>query len=500
MDKEHVFKCISSMTYLTPRARQHPLYQEVLAAARASGASYRLLDVGTCFGQETRALIADGVPAACLTVTDIHDRYWNAGLRLFMDDRERPTGHHITGVTTVFGDWSTDPAVADIAHEMNERFDAVLCMMVLHVLSAMQVERLLARLARVLKPGGVLIGSSLGAPTAREWGPTPDGSANRWLHDRETLAATLQAAGFDGEVTVEEVPGLPQGFSSTLPDRKFLRFTARKMREIRDEELVFLQQWLGDDSFTLEALRDHVRSAHQAVASQTYKCICMMTYLTPRARRHPAYPRVLAAARTAGAAFRLLDVGTCFGQDTRALIVDGVPAACLTVTDIHDRYWNAGLRLFMDDRERPTGHHITGVTTVFGDWSTDPAVADIAHEMNERFDAVLCMMVLHVLSAVQVERLLARLARVLKPGGVLFGSSLGAATAGERVPTPDGTANRWLHSKQTLTATLQAAGFTGPVSVAEVPRESLAAMPAAIAHVLADRLVLGFAAEKAAVV
>eukprot|EP00667_Euglena_gracilis_P009142 EG_transcript_9282 len=476
--QEHVYRCISTMSYLTPRARQHPLYAEVLTAARSAGDSYRLLEVGACFGQDTRALIMDGVPPACITVTDLHDRYWAAGLRLFQDDAARPSGHRLTGVTTLFGDWSAEPATVDIAEGLEEKFDAVLCWAVLHVLSATQVERMLARLARVLKPGGVLFGCTGGAATAQEWGPTPDGTAIRWLHDKRSLATTLVTAGFDGEVSVAEVPRdrlpalRPGADSHRVPGWGFLIFTACKTL-VRDEDLNFLREWIGDTGASAETLRRHVLAVHRDLirTEHAFKCILMMTYLTPRARRHPAYAEVVTAAREAGDSFRLLEVGTCFGQDTRALIADGVPPGCITATDLHGRYWAGGLRLFMDDVPRPTGHHVAGVATVFGDWTTDPAVADIAAGLEGRFDAVLCMMVLHVLSAVQVERLLARLARVLKPGGVLFGSAIGAATPGEWGPTPDGSGQRWLHNPQSLTDTLRASGFAGAVSVAEVPRE-----------------------------
>ena len=55
----------------------------------------------------------------------------------------------------------------------------------------------------LLRPGGLLLGSTLGAPTARPWEASYQAGHTRWLHSADSLAAALEAAGF---VQVEVAP------------------------------------------------------------------------------------------------------------------------------------------------------------------------------------------------------------------------------------------------------------------------------------------------------
>lgn len=209
----HVYKCISEFGYLTPRSARHPDYQSVVSAARAAGPSYTVADIGTCFGQDTRALILDGVCPSSILASDLHDFYWRAGLKLYMDEpanRDRRSSligagaESIKQVRTVFGDWATEPgAPVDMGAGYSDSFECVLLMAVLHVLSRRQCECLLGRVCGILRPGGRLIGWAVGSKSgAREWAQTPDGKATRWLHDQHTLEAMLRGAGFAGEVKV----------------------------------------------------------------------------------------------------------------------------------------------------------------------------------------------------------------------------------------------------------------------------------------------------------
>jgi SAM-dependent methyltransferase len=186
--------------YLNPRLYKHPNYFQVINLAKSKGSDYKLLDVGSCFGQEVRGLIADGVSPSSITITDLHDYYWKAGKRLYFDDES----NKLDGVTTIFGDFATDPAdiEKDISQDLTASFDCVICQAIFHVLSKKQSHFMIQRLFNVLKPGGILLGQCVGAPQAREWAFTPDGSAPRWLYSAESLTKELKSAGFTGEVKV----------------------------------------------------------------------------------------------------------------------------------------------------------------------------------------------------------------------------------------------------------------------------------------------------------
>jgi hypothetical protein len=240
-DDVHVYSCMSSLSYLAPRARLHPVYDAVVQAAVAAGNTYQILDVGSCMGQETRALIVDGVHPASITTSDVHDAYWRAGKTIFMDDgsREHPP-FSLAGVKEVWGDWTT-PLTHKFVAELKGTFDAVLCKNVHHALSQEQCTFFHARLYRVLKSdGGILFGTAVGRVTARLWARNPENTANRYLHSAESLAESLRQAGFtDVTVTASEVkPDYPDaardtnekhpGYVELMKDRRYLSFVARK--------------------------------------------------------------------------------------------------------------------------------------------------------------------------------------------------------------------------------------------------------------------------------
>lgn len=54
------------------------------------------------------------------------------------------------------------------------------------------------QMAVLLAPGGLLLGSTLGAPTPRAWEATYQAGHTRWLHSAESLAGALAAAGYEG--------------------------------------------------------------------------------------------------------------------------------------------------------------------------------------------------------------------------------------------------------------------------------------------------------------
>jgi SAM-dependent methyltransferase len=209
MASAHAYRCVAGAMFLSPRAPRHPRYADLLACASSGGV---LADVGCAFGQETRALIADGVPATQLVAADVTDAYWRLGERLFGDAAEGSAAHSTRAVRTSFADWAAplpeeSGAACPLVDAFAGAFAGVLSMLVLHVLSQRQVERLLARLARCAAPGALLVGACVGVTAAPgEWSPTPDGSgARRWLHTAASLPDALRAAGWSVDASVQQM-------------------------------------------------------------------------------------------------------------------------------------------------------------------------------------------------------------------------------------------------------------------------------------------------------
>jgi hypothetical protein len=196
--RAHVYRCVQELAFLTPRVPRHPAYAALLAhlaAAREAGAPADVADVGAAFGQEARALVADGVPASSCVVADICDVYWRAGVAVFDAGDET----RMAAARTRWGDWAAPLTTqsgdaGDIAAGLS--LAGVLCFFVLHVLTRQQGAQLLARLRRAAAPGALLLGACVGAAVAGDWALTPDGAAPRWLHSPASLADALRDAGW----------------------------------------------------------------------------------------------------------------------------------------------------------------------------------------------------------------------------------------------------------------------------------------------------------------
>ena len=79
----HPYPCIGDFRFLHLSISQHPLYPTVLSRLKES--SQILLDIGCCFGQDIRCLVADGVPSENLFAADLRLEFLELGYELFKD-------------------------------------------------------------------------------------------------------------------------------------------------------------------------------------------------------------------------------------------------------------------------------------------------------------------------------------------------------------------------------------------------------------------------------
>lgn len=226
---------------------------------------------------------------------------------------------------------------------------------------------------------------------------------------------------------------------------------------ILDEDLQFISKWTLE--FDLPKLRDHLfklwlickRNYH------SYGCINAFIFLHPLLPRHFGYQTLLAKMKPEPTETpkKLIDVGCCFGQDLRQLIVDGVSPKDIFAVDIHDGYWNAGREFFMDNLSHGSTR-LDGISTIFDDFAQSyPLPADctnkIVDSLKNNFDAVVCQNVFHVLTKVQTDNIIKRICAMLKPGGILIGTCIGSmGEAMDWMPTPNGDGHRHLQSVKSL--------------------------------------------------
>ncbi|KAI9438322.1 hypothetical protein H4582DRAFT_255501 [Lactarius indigo] len=94
-----------------------------------------------------------------------------------------------------------------------------------------------------------------------------------------------------------------------------------------------------------QELRDHIRAvATEAFEVFPYSTIGSYTFARTMIASLPGYADVLALGRDNGGV--LLDVGCCFGADTRKAALDGWPVNQIIATDIVGGFWDLGHKLF----------------------------------------------------------------------------------------------------------------------------------------------------------
>ncbi|KAF8481384.1 hypothetical protein JB92DRAFT_2765634 [Gautieria morchelliformis] len=98
-------------------------------------------------------------------------------------------------------------------------------------------------------------------------------------------------------------------------------------------------------------LRNHILEVQaEAYAVHPYPCIRRLGFTHFKISKCKAYDAVLRLGRERQGAL-LLDLGCCFGNDTRKVISDGFPRENVIASDLHPEFWALGHRLFKTSPE-----------------------------------------------------------------------------------------------------------------------------------------------------
>jgi SAM-dependent methyltransferase len=171
-----------------------------------------------------------------------------------------------------------------------------------------------------------------------------------------------------------------------------------------------------------------------------FPCIGQMRFLDFSLARMPSYDKILGRLCDSATPARLLDVGCCFGQDLRRLVVDGAPSESLVGLELKPQFLSLGYDLFAD-REFFKGKMMAG--DIF-DESPDGPVAslkgtiDIAHAAS----------FFHLFNWDDQVNAGVHLVRLMKnaPDSLVLGRQLGSLTGEERPNATNPNSKMYFHS------------------------------------------------------
>lgn len=158
-----------------------------------------------------------------------------------------------------------------------------------------------------------------------------------------------------------------------------------------------------------------------------WPCIGEFWFITLSLSLHPHYEVLLARLRTQDPPTKLLDLGTCLGQDLRKLVADGAPLQALWGSDCFAQYEAAGHELFCD-ADRFQDRFITADLL---DESPDNELMKTAGT----WDVINLVLFLHVYDWDTQVRSCKRIMRLLsgKKGSMVMGATTGSTQEGEMV-------------------------------------------------------------------
>ncbi|KAG2117370.1 uncharacterized protein F5147DRAFT_768744 [Suillus discolor] len=127
---------------------------------------------------------------------------------------------------------------------------------------------------------------------------------------------------------------------------------------LRPQDAAFYKDLTGiEDDATL---KQHILDVQaEAYKVAPYVCIYLFSFARRRMLGLPAYQQVVRIGREHKNPI-FLDVGCCFGNVIREVILDGFPAAQTIGTDLHQELWDLGHELFKSSPETFPAHFVGG--------------------------------------------------------------------------------------------------------------------------------------------
>ncbi|CAK4029266.1 Hypothetical predicted protein [Lecanosticta acicola] len=175
------YPCIGHWKFMALTLLSHPDYPRILERLK-SGQTF--LDVGCCFAQDMRQLVADGVPSEHLYGLELEQQLVTTGHDLFCDEKTLQA-------TFLIGDMLSPPAHFQ---DLYEQFDIVNASAILHLFPWKQQVQLASLIARFTRGNASIVGRMTGSTVPAEY-PALHAGATGWRHDVASLQRLFDEVG-----------------------------------------------------------------------------------------------------------------------------------------------------------------------------------------------------------------------------------------------------------------------------------------------------------------
>jgi len=220
-----------------------------------------------------------------------------------------------------------------------------------------------------------------------------------------------------------------------------------------------------------EELKQHIlRVQSKAFKEFPYPCIRVFEFMKLKLARLPAYKQFIELGKTRkGGIF--VDLGCCFGNDSRKAVLDGWPAENVLAVDLQDKFWEYGHELFISTPETFPARFVPGDVIdpkflqehePFNNPPSKPAPSldqvrsdKSLNELRGHVTAVFTGAFFHLFNEEKQAEIARKLAGLLspEPGSMLIGVQGGRKEKGFYAPTSGGQKGykMFCHSEKTWT-------------------------------------------------
>ena len=181
------YPCIGHYRFLTLTLLTHPLYPQILSRLTSSPSTI-FLDLGCCFGQDLRQLVADGAPSSQLIGLDIESQLVELGFDFFLD---RDTLRSKFLIADIFEGAAQKASWTEL-EEL--KADVVHCSAFFHLFPLADQGRAAKKIAQLVRVNGVIVGRQSGSVKPSEVPAIMPGSTS-FRHDVGTFQRLWDEAG-----------------------------------------------------------------------------------------------------------------------------------------------------------------------------------------------------------------------------------------------------------------------------------------------------------------